>query len=177
MISFVSTSDNGNLIPEAAVDLPELLWVRHCDRLEAIGVTGAVRCYQYTLESDRILDAPETPRPKTKEEIWDLVTPKRFKSYMKTKASKSMMCHYYDKLLHIAATYKKDPKSVANDWIVKEAISRVEPMENICLLYGKKGKVPEDLIKSYMKEEDLIAAQKPKELSVKDEESDSEMSE
>ena len=45
MISFVSTSDNGNQIPEAALKHPELLWVRHCDRLEAIGVTGAVRCY------------------------------------------------------------------------------------------------------------------------------------
>lgn len=88
------------------------------------------------------------------------MTPKRFKAYMKTKASKSMMCHYYDKLLHIAATYIKEPETVANDWIVKEAISRVEPLENICLLYGKDGVVPEELIKSYMKEEDLLAIQK-----------------
>lgn len=95
---------------------------------------------------------------------------------MKTKQSKSMMCHYYDKLLHIAATYIKDPESVANDWIVKEAISRVEPLENICLLYGNKGEVPEELIKSYMKKEDLVAVEK-KEQSSGESSSDSEMTE
>jgi hypothetical protein len=45
MIKFVSASGNGNQVPEEALLQPELLWVRFCDRLEAIGVIGAIRCY------------------------------------------------------------------------------------------------------------------------------------
>lgn len=44
-ISYVSASDNGNSVPERAQKLPELLWVRYSDRLEAIGTIGAVRCW------------------------------------------------------------------------------------------------------------------------------------
>ena len=50
MISMVSASGNGNRIPDEALKNPELLWVRFCDRLEAIGTIGAVRCYQYAVE-------------------------------------------------------------------------------------------------------------------------------
>ena len=53
MISYVSASDNGNSIPERARSNPELLWVRFSDRLEAIGMIGAVRCYQYNEEKGR----------------------------------------------------------------------------------------------------------------------------
>jgi hypothetical protein len=45
MISYVSASANGNKIPEIALEFPEFLWPRFCDRLEAIGTIGAVRCY------------------------------------------------------------------------------------------------------------------------------------
>ena len=44
-IDYVSASKNGNRVPEIAKDFPEVLWVRFCDRLEAIGVIGAIRCY------------------------------------------------------------------------------------------------------------------------------------
>ncbi len=53
MISYVSASDNGNSIPDRAKTSPELLWVRFSDRLEAIGMIGAVRCYQYNEEKGR----------------------------------------------------------------------------------------------------------------------------
>jgi hypothetical protein len=47
---------------------PEMLWPRFSDRLEAIGMIGAVRCYQYTIENDRVLDIPgKTPMPETEE--------------------------------------------------------------------------------------------------------------
>jgi hypothetical protein len=45
MISYVSASANGNRVPERAESEPYLLWPRWCDRLEAIGPIGAVRCY------------------------------------------------------------------------------------------------------------------------------------
>ena len=45
MIDYVSASKNGNSVPEEALETPEVLWVRFCDRLEAIGTIGVVRCY------------------------------------------------------------------------------------------------------------------------------------
>jgi len=45
MIEYVSASKNGNKVPKEALGAPEMLWVRFCDRLEAIGAIGAVRCY------------------------------------------------------------------------------------------------------------------------------------
>lgn len=66
MIELCSASKNGNTVPDDAVLNPELLWVRWCDRLEAIGIIGAIRCYQYSMEQNRILDVPgTTPRPKS----------------------------------------------------------------------------------------------------------------
>lgn len=99
MISFVSASDNGNAVPKEAKSNPELLWPRHCDRLEAIGVIGAVRCYQYNQEKGRALSCDTTPRPVIKPQVWAHVTPERFTKYMEAKQSDSMMDHYYDKLL------------------------------------------------------------------------------
>ena len=64
MISMVSASGNGNRIPEEALENPELLWVRFCDRLEAIGAIGAVRCYQYAVEKGNPLHVEgQTPKP------------------------------------------------------------------------------------------------------------------
>jgi hypothetical protein len=81
-IDYVSASKNGNRVPEIAKDFPEVLWVRFCDRLEAIGVIGAIRCYQYAKEKDNLLHVEgKTPRPQTEEEMWSLVLPERFESY------------------------------------------------------------------------------------------------
>ena len=63
MISHVSASQNGNRVPEAAITNPELLWPRFCDRLEAIGVIGAIRCFQVTKERGNPLFCDETPKP------------------------------------------------------------------------------------------------------------------
>jgi uncharacterized protein len=114
MIAYVSASDNGNSIPKRAVTNPELLWARYSDRLEAIGPIGAVRCFQYNEEKGRPRSVETTPKPKTREEVWALVTPERFEKYMKTKTSDSMMDHYFDKLLQIAVF---DPKVVKNEYL------------------------------------------------------------
>jgi hypothetical protein len=106
MISLVSASDNGNTVPKRAQKHPELLWPRYSDRLEAIGAIGAVRCLQYNEEQGRPRCVASTPKPKSVEEVWRLVTPERLENYMATKTSSSMMDHYFDKLLQIAVFEK-----------------------------------------------------------------------
>ena len=69
MISYVSASGNGNKVPGSAVGDPTLLWPRFCDRLEAIGTIGAVRCYQYNSEKGDPLMIKTTPRPNTEKEV------------------------------------------------------------------------------------------------------------
>jgi len=147
MISFVSASVNGNSVPEKAKTDPSLLWPRFCDRLEAIGVIGAVRCYQYNSETDAPLCTESTPRPKTNSQVWNFVTEERWKNYQNGGNSASMMDHYYDKLLQIAVF---QPSVVQNTYLVEEASKRVTPLLDICVKYGQTGIVPEDLIKSYI---------------------------
>jgi uncharacterized protein len=125
MISYVSASDNGNIVPKRAQKHPELLWVRYSDRLEAIGTIGAVRCWQYNTEKRAPYFVDTTPRCTTKAEVWANVTPARFENYMKTKTSASMMDHYYDKLLQISFF---DKQTVCNDWLCEEADRRVDPL-------------------------------------------------
>lgn len=146
MIGYVSFSDNGNSIPPRAAKSPEFLWPRYSDRLEAIGPIGAVRCYQYNEEVKRPKFIESTPQPKTREELWSFVTPERLTGYMTRKDSESMMDHYFDKLLQIAAF---DPSVVRNNYLTEQQRERVEPLVKICLQWGKTGKVPEKLIKSY----------------------------
>jgi len=148
MISYVSASVNGNTVPEKAKDDPSLLWPRLCDRLEAIGTIGAVRCYEYNTEIGDPLFTETTPRPTTNEEVWSFVTEDRWKSYQNGGNSASMMDHYYDKLLQIAV-FK--PDVVKNKYLVHEASQRVQPLLDVCVEFGKTGVVPIDLIMSYKK--------------------------
>ena len=48
IISYISSSKNGDSIPEKAEDKEYLLYPRFVDRLDAIGVHGVIRCYQFT---------------------------------------------------------------------------------------------------------------------------------
>lgn len=149
MIDLVSASANGNTVPEKARADPTLLWPRFCDRLEAIGTVGAVRCLQYNLEKGDPLQTEESPRPRTEEELWSHVTEARWNKYQKGGSSVSMMDHYYDKLLQIAAF---PPAVVHNDHLVQTARKRVEPLVQICLEFGRTGKAPIDLINSFKKD-------------------------
>ena len=143
MINMVSASKNGNKIPEIAKKEPEYLWVRFCDRLEAIGIIGAIRCYQYTMEKGNPLFGENTPRPTNKKELWSFVKSERFDKYQTDGKSESMMDHYYDKLLQIA---KFDENVVQNDFLIQEAERRVEPLIDICIEFGKTGKIPEKIL-------------------------------
>ena len=71
--------------------------------------------------------------------------PERFEEYQRAGESKSMMDHYYDKLLQIAHF---DAARVQNTYLQEEAKSRVQPLLDICVEYGRSGKVPEEMIKS-----------------------------
>jgi len=148
MISYVSASVNGNTVPEKAKDDPSLLWPRFCDRLEAIGVIGAVRCYQYNSEVGAPLVCPDMPRPTCEKEVWDHVTPERWTKYQNGGNSASMMDHYYDKLLQIAVF---PPEVVCCPSLVQEAAARVQPLLHICLEAGKTGEAPVEYIKSLIK--------------------------
>ena len=81
MISYVSASANGNSVPPGARADPTLLWPRFCDRLEAIGVVGAVRCYQYNRETTGPLMLDTTPCSGSEEEMCDQVTQARWIKY------------------------------------------------------------------------------------------------
>jgi len=139
MISYVSASANGNSVPEAAVRDPSLLWPRWCDRLEAIGVVGAVRCWQYNTEVGDPLLLPTTPRPTTEEEVWAAVTEARWAAYQQGGGSASMMDHYYDKLLQIAVF---PPAVVRCPTLEAEAARRVAPLVALCLEAGRSGEAP-----------------------------------
>jgi len=149
MISYVSASANGNSVPTAARADPTLLWPRFCDRLEAIGVVGAVRCYQYNRETTAPLMLDTTPRPGSEQEMWDQVTQARWIKYQQGGNSASMMDHYYDKLLQIAHF---DPAVVCNAYLQEVASDRVRPLVEICLEYGRTGEVPVQMLEKFEKE-------------------------
>ena len=91
-----------------------------------------------------------TPRPQTEDQLWkEFVLDDRFENYQKSGGkSDSMMDHYYDKLLQIA-NFREEV--VQNNYLSQEAKQRVQPLVDICLIYGKTGQVPEEKIKSYIK--------------------------
>ena len=94
-ISLVSASKNKNSIPSG--DLTNLL-ARDCDRIEAIGEIGVVRCYLYTKNIDRPYFTDDTWIITSESELKTYNLEKRFTDYQN---SESMIDHFYDKLLHI----------------------------------------------------------------------------
>lgn len=146
MIDMVSCSKNGNSIPKDLGEDYELLYPRWADRLEASGEIGVVRCWQCSLEFGDPQSCEDTPRPKTAEEVWGLATEERFAEYQRTGGgSKSMMDHYYDKLLRVA---RPDKRSIRNSYLEAEMDKRAAPLVRICLAFGQTGQVPEDEIKA-----------------------------
>jgi uncharacterized protein len=101
MIKLVSCRANG--------DSPGSKWwrliPRHADRLEAVGLPGLKRAHVYTSHVDRGLIHEDTPRCTTTGELKNTATPQRFADYVANKVkSRSMLDHYYDKILHIGAS-------------------------------------------------------------------------
>ena len=77
-----------------------------------------------------------TPRPDDEPTLWAHVTEARWLKYQQWGTSASMMDHYYDKIAQF------DPAVAANSYIQDEATKRVKPLVEICLHFGRTGKVP-----------------------------------
>jgi len=149
MIEQVSTSQNGNNIPERAKSRLELLWPRWADRLDAIGWAGVVRCWQFALEKKDILYTTNSPRPSCAAGVWAAASDDRFATYQSTGGkSKSMIDHYYDKLLHLGKPFlRKDSCCVVdNSYLVTLAEQRTGPLVDVCLAFGKTGDLPDSLL-------------------------------
>lgn len=99
MISYVSSTENGDTIPDRAKIFPWLLIPRHVDRLDAMGINGVIRCYQYTKTKNRPLYNTNTPKPSCIDNVWNIATVERYGKYNGN--SLSMIDHYYDKLLQL----------------------------------------------------------------------------
>jgi uncharacterized protein len=127
-IGYVSASGNGNEIPPRAEANPFLLLPRWCDRLEAIGEPGVVRCWEYTLEVGRPLYNEDSPSPATSAEVFTLATAERFAEYQERKESATMIDHYFDKIIHLL-----DPLvSHSNEYLATVARMRIQPLIEVC---------------------------------------------
>ena len=83
MVNLVSSSKNGDYIPDYLKDKTWQLIPRYADRLEAIGVIGIERCYQYGKVKNPIskLYLDTTERGFTESELWEIATVQRYNSY------------------------------------------------------------------------------------------------
>lgn len=124
MISLVSTSSNGDseIFPKYKI-IPRL-----CDRLEAIGIQGLIRCYQYSKYINRPFHNEDTIKIKSSDDL--ILIKGRLEKYLINKFSNSMIDHYYDKLLHL--TFFCD-----NDYINRIYPKRMEIIHNFIYKYWK----------------------------------------
>ena len=152
MISWVGCSENGNSVPKEVENSEayHLLIPRWADRLEAVGSRGVIRCYQYNQEKGHPLASEASPRPQNEQEIWTKYAKScKLQAYMdRGGTSTDMISHYYDKLLHIA----RPPKEIVrNLYLERQAESGSTDLVEICLRYGKTGKVDEEYIITLMR--------------------------
>ena len=143
MIAWVSCSTNGNRVPTAVQESGRyhLLIPRWADRLEAVGSVGVIRCYQYSIEHNRPLSSPDSPRATTEAQVWQLATPDRFENYLRqheTPVADDMISHYYDKLLHVA---RPPPDVVRNAYLEAQGRAAAHELVQVCLDFGRTGVV------------------------------------
>lgn len=147
MIDWVSTSHNGNTVPETVQKTGNYCWLipRWADRLEAVGTRGVLRAYQYSVEHNEKLCSSASPRATTEEQVWELAyTGNRFEAYQNGKDSPDMISHYYDKLLHVA---RPPPSIVQNAYLEEQAQASAAALVEVCLRFGRTGKVDEEYIR------------------------------
>jgi HD superfamily phosphodiesterase len=172
MIKWVSSSGNGDSIPDEAIEKEYLLYPRYADRLEAIGIIGLERTLQYTLhkakkaknakysdENGFITDIPEllfnsqTAKAKSGDgsgsnksyltDLYDeIATAERYNHYRGK--SVSMMDHFYDKLLRLG----KYP--IRNIYFDIETDKRQKPLEYIAVEFSKRPNISEIELKELM---------------------------
>ncbi len=146
MISWVSSSKNGDTIPDEAIRHPELLYPRYADRLEAIGLIGLYRTLHYTLKVGDHLFNSETLKAHTEEELFNQVaTRERYDNYIGKIKSDTMIDHFYDKLLR-ACDFPID-----NEFFRIECAKRKQPLIDVALYFGNND-ITEKELKNYIEE-------------------------
>lgn len=132
MIDVTSCSKNGNSVAEPRWKLIP----RDSDRIEAIGEIGIWRAYVYTIGVDRPMFDDETARVTNDEELALVATSKRFDQYQVVKKSRTLIDHFYDKIVHIGDLQSKNP------YLQKIADERMRPIKNFLFEFGRTGKIP-----------------------------------
>jgi uncharacterized protein len=143
MVSLVSSSKNGDRIPEDAMTNEWLVYPRYADRLEAIGIIGVERCYQYALTSKNPLYVETTPCVTTEEEMWKVANIERYNRY--NGVSDSMIDHYYDKLLRASMF------PIRNSYFDKETEIRRKPSIDFVLMFGRNKRISNEDVITFIK--------------------------
>ena len=152
MISLVSSSKNGDSIPENCTGKKYYkLYPRYADRLEALGIIGVQRTLNYTLHKKQELYLPTEPKPDvTIDYIYKYIaTEERYKQY--SGKSKSMMDHFYDKLLRLG----KYP--ISNDYFTSECKLRQKPLEDIAVKFEQNGSISEKTVRQYIQDAPVVS--------------------
>ncbi len=145
MVSLVSSASNGDRIPEDVIGKEWMLIPRYADRIEAIGLVGIERCFQYNKTKNRLLFTDNTPRATTEEELFTIASKERYNSYCGS--SDSMFDHYYDKLLRVSNI------PIDNDYLVNLAKERNQVTIRFVLWFGQKGVISEEDVEEFIRQE------------------------
>ncbi len=146
MVSYVSCAQNGDTVTDRAREFDWLLYPRHADRLEAMGLVGIARCYQYTKTLNRILFTEDTELATNEAEVWAIATAERYMNYKGN--SKCMMSHYYDKLLRLGKF------ETSNPYFNEMKKDKMQPMLDVVIKFGLTHEVDveymEELVRDYL---------------------------
>jgi uncharacterized protein len=129
MVNLVSSSKNADNIPDDVKDKEWMLIPRYADRLEALGMIGVERCYIYNKSRGAALFMEDTPKVTSEEEMWKIANIERYNAYKGN--SRSMMDHYYDKLIRLGLY------PIRNPYFDGECKKRNQPIIDFILKYGR----------------------------------------
>jgi uncharacterized protein len=106
MISLVATSENGNAITQ-----PLYMYIpRDADRIEALGHIGIARCLAYAKRVGNPLYVAETPLFSDLKALQAYINTRSLDEYVTAGGkSRSVIDHFYDKLLHLGTSSSKNP--------------------------------------------------------------------
>jgi len=142
MVNLVSSSKNGDRIPNYVIGKEWMLIPRYADRLEAIGIVGISRCFKYGKTTNNKLYCNNTPRCFTVEEIWNNASEERYNNY--NGESQSMMDHYFDKLIRLTLF------PIRNKFLDYESSKRRQPIIDFVLFFSIKKNMTEQDIEDFI---------------------------
>ena len=116
---------------------------RYSDRLDAIGMMGIARTIVYTLDHSQSLYCDDTPRPRNLDELYEVATKERYKSYNGN--SKSMIDHCFDKMIHLGNF------PIKNTYLNELSKTLTKDVIDMVLLFGNQGGITIDELKLFIK--------------------------